>query len=186
MIVARHVHAARLLLAFALLKVKLVCMRKATTFALFRTTRVVETDQIKRSRLLDSQPSKRRHEEVVDAPQQLVDRPLRPVDDLRVELLDDEFKRIAVFAAHLFARGDATPFRLEGAYKVANAAADSLRSEADSNETEHSEHVFPKCIAQVENGGCNIGRAVLVAPVNSMFETRIMSVARHARVVGKY
>jgi hypothetical protein len=43
-IVARHVHAARLLLALALLKVKLVGMRQATAIALFRTTRVVETN----------------------------------------------------------------------------------------------------------------------------------------------
>ena len=100
---------------------------------------------------------------MVDASQQLVDRPLRPVDDLRVELLDDELKRIAVFAAHLFARGDATPFRLEGADKVADAAADSLRSEADSDEAEHAKHVLVDCCMQIRERGHNVGSTVLVA-----------------------
>ena len=103
MIVASKVHSAFCTLVFTLVKVELVRIGHASTFTLFRATRVVKAYQFKGTRLLDSSPPKGSDEEAVESTKQLVETPLRPIDDLRIELLNDELKRISVFASYLFA-----------------------------------------------------------------------------------
>jgi hypothetical protein len=104
MIIASKVQSAAPPLILALVKVKLVRIGETSTFTLAWAARVVKADELKGTWLLDSKESKRRDQEPVDSSKKLVESPLRPIDDLRVELCDDELKRISVFASHLFAR----------------------------------------------------------------------------------
>ena len=163
-VVASHVQATGLFYAFALLKVESVFVRHSTAFTLLGTARVVKANQIKRTRLFDSKPAKGLDKEVVESSKQLVDTPLLPVDDLRVELLYNEFEWITVFTANLVARGNAAPLWLERADEIANASGNSLCTETDSNETQYSKHVFIDGRLQVGQRGHNIGTTVLVAP----------------------
>ncbi len=102
-------------------------------------------------------------EEVVGAVDEPVDAALDPVDDGRVELLEQQLPGIAVFAAHARVGRDAPPRRLQRECKLADAAREALSAEARGDEAAHGEHVLKERVLERDHRRHEVGRAVLVA-----------------------
>ena len=165
-VVTRQIEAALGRLVLALLKVRTRGVDvTGEALALARAPFVAKADLLKRPRRAHAYPAEDRCEEVVGAVDQLVDRPLRPVDDQRVELIQDQPERIARLAAHCGRGGDAAPLGLECADELAHTPRKAVVSKADGDEANNREEILVNPKVCVGDRGDDVAATVLVASV---------------------
>jgi hypothetical protein len=86
----------------------------------------------------------------------------RPLDDERVELLEQLHKGVAVCAPHILVGRKAAPRGLDGERQLAKASRQAVVAKALANEADGGEEVGVQRVANLKDGGDHVARTVLV------------------------